>query len=92
MHTHTHTGAGKGLFTSTAFRRNQLITEYHGKVVPYATACRLVLLNKASHIRALEYGFRAIRARTKPKRGKGGAAFANDARSKARNNAKFHTV
>jgi hypothetical protein len=88
----THTGAGKGLFTTTAFKRNQLITEYHGKIIPYKTACRLVALNKASHIRALEFGFRAIKASTKPKLGKGGAAFANDARSKAKNNAKFYTV
>lgn len=89
---HPRPGAGKGLFTTKDFRRRQLITEYYGKIISYKTACKLVACNKASHIRALDFQFRSIRASTKPKHNKGGAAFANDARCAAKNNAEFHTV
>lgn len=83
-------GAGRGLFTSRPFKKNEVITEYAGRVLTYKEGMELRRAGKGTHLRALDYGFRALQGITKPKHGMGGASFANDARNASLNNARFY--
>ena len=71
------------------FPKKSFITEYSGTIITYQQARVLAAAGKGSHLRVLEFNFRAIKGITKPKRGKGGASFANDARDVDINNADF---
>lgn len=71
------------------FPKNAFITEYSGTIITYQQARLLAAAGKGSHLRVLEFNFRALKGITRPKKGKGGASFANDARDADINNAAF---
>lgn len=78
-----------GLWTCEGFKKNKLITEYSGEILTRDQALTLAAAGKASHVRTLEHGGRAIKGITEPKAEEGGASFANDGRGTKENNAKF---
>jgi hypothetical protein len=86
---HVPAGAGYGLFTKRRFARNELITEYDGVIMDYKQAKALRRAHRHSHIRTVNSQHRYIDGLKRPRRGWGGASFANDARSKLTNNAEF---
>jgi SET domain len=87
-------GAGKGLFADRDFAPLDFISEYCGEYIDHDEAVRRRSRGEASHIRCVESlrlyidGFQSVDECL----GKGGAAFANDARDNALTNSKYCTV
>lgn len=87
------TDAGLGLFTTEEFKCNAIITEYCGTFISHEQAHRLREAGRDSHVRALASQHQHIDGLKQPVQGRGGASFANDARtSRGGNNACWHTM
>lgn len=72
--------AGLGLFATRAFKKNEIITFYDGPIIEYKEALRRRELKTDSHLRTLNVFCTCIDGITVPKKGLGGASFANDAK------------
>lgn len=89
--TSTIPNAGLGLFASKNFKKNELITEYDGKIIDKKTAKQKQRDNPSStfHFVALSLGNSVIDGIKIPIPNRGGASFANDSINNPPYNSKF---
>ena len=83
--------AGLGLFATKNFKKNELITEYDGRIIDNETAKEVQRTNLLAsfHFVGLTLGHSVIDGIKIPILGRGGASFANDSMNHPPYNAKF---
>ena len=83
-------GAGRGLFATTAFRKNEIITWYDGERIDRKEAIRRKSMGKGTHLASASNYVVLDGLRTPAEMGRGAASFVNDARNSIfQNNAKL---
>jgi hypothetical protein len=89
--TSTIPGAGLGLFATRNFKKNELITEYDGRIIDNKTAKQVQKNHpgQSFHFVALSLGRTVIDGIKTPIPGRGGASFTNDSMNNPPYNAKF---
>lgn len=83
--------AGNGLYATTDFYKNDLITMYDGINISHKAALNHREHGRASHILSLQSNFLYVNGTQDPTRvvGRGGASFANDGRGVVPYNCKY---
>lgn len=81
--------AGSGLWTTRAYKKSELVTEYSGTYITHKQALQLREDNLDSHVRVDTSLHLCIDGIRQPQPGLGGASFCNDARNSQMNNAVF---
>lgn len=87
-------GAGLGLFASRPFKKNEIITEYVGRIISKTEAVHITHADpaRATHFCALSLNHSVIDGLRTPVVGMGGASFANDSNKHPPYNSRFYTT
>lgn len=77
------------MWATKRFERNELVTEYQGKLIDHEKALKLRNRGLHTHVRVLNSMHLYIDGLKQPEAGRGGASFANDARDPDITNSMF---